>query len=347
MDNMIFNSCALYGDYLYFQQAFDHVMGKMNIHNGQVEYVTDIMNYSQNILSGGIDKCIVVGDKFYGTEMSGSKLMQLDLLTNTCSCIVLDYQYEKWGNVALLTLWENHIYLVPSYGNSLVKIDIDTAEVTYESKLYDGVEKAEDGKYFTSGCRDGNIIWLEGKNKLYSFDLELNEVEVYDADNSDKEYIDIACLKEGLLLIDNEGAAISWEKNKEKQCILDMHEEGYFVKSLVTEENVYLLPSLGENIYVINRDRQNCKRYEAYPEDFCYKNVRGWAKYYEYSEDADSYYVAMRLGNYLLKVDKKTGVEEWIKPKYPSEKERIQLWAKQKYILQEQTMNLESLLVNI
>ena len=66
---------------------------------------------------------------------------------------------------------------------------------------------------------------------------------------------------------------------------------------------------------------------DNYPDDFRY-NELSWSRYHGSCENERYIWYANRSANYILRLDKKNDLAEWIKPEAPSLKEESEYYVK-------------------
>ena len=117
----------------------------------------------------------------------------------------------------------------------------------------------------------------------------------------------------------------------------------------VTDKNIWLLPDLGEDIYVYYSESKKLEKYDGYPEGFAYLMTENWGKYISAREYKGIYYHDMHSANCILCIDKNSGEEKWIKPSIPGRMEECQYYIENgcQVILQEAELPLEKFLETV
>ena len=136
-------------------------------------------------------------------------------------------------------------------------------------------------------------------------------------------------------ILDIHGDVYQWDSNQNILIeIFDNEEKGNlfkFEKVVAAGKKVWILPSLGEDIFVFDKDKEEVEKYIDYPKDFKYEMPDDRGKYVSYCEDDSYYYFSLSSGNFILSIGKENGKETWILPKWPSEDKRQEILFKRNY----------------
>ncbi len=146
---------------------------------------------------------------------------------------------------------------------------------------------------------------------------------------------------------DNELLKIDFE-SEEQKILWQFKNNPQIIFLCATERNIWLLPSLGEEIYIYSFADESMLEYSNYPQDFKYKTNRGWSKYYGYTENEGRYFWAMRAANYILTINKENGTGAWFQPKGVKAEDRKKWPAKRKLdIVLEGNSTIEDIIIDM
>lgn len=345
-----FNACAFYKNKLYSITNGESFPVVLDMETKNLSYLDDISNDDCMILPGGLDVAITVNDEIYFFGLDGDSVAIYNITTNSCETIHINCHVQDWGNFAAVTKIENDIILFSSYDANIVKINTQTHNVIYVGRIDHKLHQRAGEKRFSCGCRVDNSMWLFGNDQVVmEYDMVSGKCKEHFLPVQMKEYADVIYRDNVFYLLGIDGQVINWnlQNNRTKRLVEKQNREAGFMRMLPTYCNIWLLPALGNDIYVIDDRTEAVTIYQSYPKDFEYIGSAEWSKYYGYCEDENRYYLAMRLTNYMLSIDKKTGKEQWLKFELPTEKEYIFQFTKRKKIINESEFTLQNYLVGI
>lgn len=325
---------------LYYVIHNRHAIRKLNLKKNIAEYIDNPEGYIPEEWSG-IDKIWGYEDKLYLFEQNGDRMLEYSLRDQKSRCFLLNCGMHSCDNWAAFTVCNNVLFAFASYLNRIIKIELNSGELKKDSFPIDDIFKLEKKletlnkgknkipcKLFSCGCRVDDDIWLFMEQNTYvlKYNLFSGECKTYSLPEEIRG-CNYAVWKENIFyILSNEGNVYLWNPLKAKKEILFDSENRnypYFSKLIVTDTNIWIMPYMGEDIYVVNlKDRGFCK-YDRYPNDFSYLEDPNRSKYYEYTEDEENVYFAMHSANYVLCIERKSGKEKWIKPKEPELEEEI------------------------
>lgn len=251
----------------------------------------------------------------YALEMSGKYMCEYCVDTQEIRYIQIDCNNRVDGNFALLATEDNQVLIFERmYGVTIY----DTKNEIVQKIPYPFIE----GEVIT-GCKYENHYFLFHKNghKIFEFDISLKKWNTICLKRELKHVMHVIADKANIFILSEDGIIIRWDV-RENVNILETAKKCYNVeraasKICVTNNSIIVLPSLAEDILIIDKLTYEVKIFQKYPEDFRYKN-NNWTKYYGYCENEESYFFACRKSPYILKVDKINDNISWIKSKLKS-----------------------------
>lgn len=342
---LTFNTGAIYQNRIYSITNFENFPIVFDLEKEEISYIHNIKDYDCGMMSVGVDEAFGIGNEVYFFSLRGDVVAVYNIVSNSYEKISIDCHVQDWGNYAAITNVDEYIFLFPSYGEKVVKINTKTHEVLYEESLYRALDKKRDDKIFKCGCCVDKTMWLFG-NKVVAYDLIAQKYRSYDLPKCMEECINAVYSHGCFVLLDKYGQVIKWniKEHQVKRLLEKQEAELPFVRMISTKWKLWILPALGEDILIIDCETESVSKYQDYPGNYRYNEIAGWSKFYGYCEDDKKYYLAMRTSNYMLCIDKVTGKESWIKPKTPDNKEKLLVCKTNRYLMQEEFFSLEEFL---
>ncbi len=317
----------------------------LDIRQGTAEIVSGIKGYKEALLLGVIEKTVQSNGKIYGFESRGENMLIYDPAENCCWCKELNYHQEDWGNALLITPYADDIYVFPKYMDFIYKIDTKTDQVIkIDNPTYAGMDRS-----VSAGVNDGRVYFFQrGGDKVTEYDLCSGQCRERSLPRKLGNLVCAQYFEGFFFLLCRDGSLMSWDAdgNVLETLIYPFARDEnppYFSMCTVTKKNIWLLPDIGEDIYVYCRESQELKKYDGYPEGFAYQMTEEWGKYLTAHEYRDTYYHDMHSANCILCIDKNSGDEKWIKPSVPGRVEECQYYIESgcPVILQEAELPLE------
>ena len=348
MDRMTFNSSTIVNKKMYFISNFENILAYMDMENGKISYLKNIKGFSPDIVRDGIEKVIEENGKIYFFILDGKSILIYDIEKNSCKTIHIDFGKELWGNYAAIIQYNKKIFLFPSYKSDIIKIDTEMDEVVYEKNIYDKLVSHEKEKVFCCGCQVDNNVYLFGEQDVAIYNLITDEYKRQKVKNEKIKFIDVVNFENKFYFTDKLGRIYQKDTfNGSMEILFDANKGEYSIGKLVsTKKNLWILPSLGEKIYVLDYKSGIVSIYENYPYDLEYYNIGG-TKYHDFCKYEKKYYVSMRLNNYILTIDEETGLGNWIKPKNPDLSDKIKVYVEYQIIHKEEITALKEFINSV
>lgn len=344
----LFPTCVVDGKgSIYCVTHIEHIIEKIDLNRNNVKYIKNPPKYIPTEW-GAVDRLLFDNDRIYLFEENGRRLLEYSLIEKKSRCFELNCNLHICDNYAFCTIENNILFVFPSFLNKIIKIDLEDGKVKFKENLcrdinyifgqekilyiYDESELNLPCKLYSCGCQIGHEVWLftERKQLVIRYNL-LTETYI---EYLLPEYID-GCIhvvqKEKIFyILDAKGNVYLWNFRDGKAELLftgkSTDKYPCFWRIAITNINIWMLPSIGEDIYIINILTKETKKYDRYPKDYCYYPYPERSKFYGYDEDAENYYFAMHSANYMLIINKFTGKGKWLRPKEADLDERIKYY---------------------
>lgn len=323
----------------------------LDIQEGTAKNVSGIKKYSEVLKLDTIEKMVHANGKIYGFESKGENMVIYDPEKNCCQCKELDFHQKDWGNALSITLYGDDIYVFPKYKDFILKIDTKTDQaIKIDNPAY-----ARMDKNVSAGVNDGYVyFFLRDSNKVTEYDLCADRCREYNLSHKLGNLVRVQYFDGLFFLLSRDGGLWAWDvKGNILETLVSpfIKEENshYFSMCTATRKNIWLLPDIGEDIYIYCRESRKLEKYDGYPEGFTYFITENWGKYITNHEYGGTYYHDMHAANCILCIDKNSGEEKWIKPSIPGRMEECQYYIENgcQVILQEAELPLEKFIETV
>lgn len=344
----LFPTCVVEKELLYSITHNNCIIEKMDLKNNKVICIDNPDGYNSKEWSGA-DNILLYNQKIYFFEQNGKRIMEYSVTDKKTRYFDLNLQAYLYFNYAYCTIWDNRIYIFPSFINEIIIVDLQTGKIMKKEKFCDdlyyifnkekincipGTDLNFPYRLFSCGCQVKNTIWIftEKSQKVIKFDLLTEKIEQYILPRMIKGCVHAVWKNKKFYLLSLEGFVYVWKYEKNEIEMLYDEKKNcqypYFHRIAVTDKNIWLIPFFGDDIYIVDKMTKKYSFYNEYPKDFCYFGGYERCRFYGYSEDKNNYYFAMHSANYLLIIDKLTGKEKWIKPINPTMQEMQKYYMK-------------------
>lgn len=355
-----FLACTIFDHDLYFISEEDCILMKMNIDSGKVEYLNRPNSFDVQISDPLIwklpDKMIVHERKIYVLETDGKRLVEYYVDENRYRCIELDCSVFECCNFAAFAIYNDKAYIFPSYLDKVIVVDLTIGSVIQQLSictdiLYEfGKTESIPSKLFSCGCRVGNSEWIfmERLGEVVEYNMETDEYQRHIVPAKIKGCAHAEWKNDTFYILSLEGKVYKWNfyNNNVREWSLGNQSKSYpaYREMVITNGVIWILPEVGNDILLIDIEKDYVEKYSNYPVDFSYEAPEHYSKYYVHCEDDNFYYFSMHSGNYIFCVEKFSGKEKWIKPIEPN---YIEYYAKNSCYVNERRYNLKNYFSNI
>ncbi len=356
----LFLTCTSIHKKLYSYTIFKSIPITIDMNTWEINLLEDLKNYDQSFVAYTM---VSIKDDIFALELNGKRIMKYNINEKRCQYFDINCNKKSWENYAGYATYEKYLYIFPRYQNKIIKINLESGKIQIVPKIYSDINfykeykhpKAEkELEYFSCGCQCQNIMWLFQRqgNIVGAYDLKYNIYQEYRIPITFNDCVHAMCYKDMLYILSSEGRIYCWnhmirtiEEIVDCSCSNIVNQSNIFSRIAITDESIFLLPSLENDIFYMDLKTKKLKKYVSYPVDFRYYEVEGWSKYYGFCEDNKYYYFAMRSTNYLLVINKNTGRVKWIKPIFSSHKKYKKLYIKyNKNLLSELDCSIKDIL---
>lgn len=332
MGEILFSECVLINKELYFFETDDGLPAKMNLESGKISFLK--LPYNYRIQRGSeIDLMQQKNGKIYALQNAGNNMLEYDLNHHTSCYFDINCAYNEWGNFAAFTVFESQLYIFPKYEKKVVKFDIN------EKKIYKQVYFSKETAFFC-GCRVHDTMWLfpQNGNEIIAYDLRTENIQKHYSQIEIADCIFAAYGAEKVYVLNKYGIVYIWDMHDYKMQVLTIAELEHMDSNTVgrivyAKGKLIMLPLFGKNIQILDLAKNTVEIYADYPDDFQYDTRFVWSKYYGICEDEEYFYFALRLSNYLLRIQKNSGMLSWIKPVFPDESEKFKILREKGWIM--------------
>lgn len=341
----LFPACAVdSGKNIYYVTHGEHVIKKLDLKTGQVEYLNNPDGYRPMEWSG-VDRLFLHRGNLYLLEQTGRRMFEYSLQDKTGKCFEIGNSLSINGNNwAANIVYEDTVFIVSSFANELVKVNLVSNEIEKEKlalesdyilereKEYYIVKEKEIEiihRLYSCSCKVETDMWLftERQQMVLKYDLARGKKTQHILPEVIKGCVH-AVWKNGLFyILSIEGNVYSWDfANNKTRILYDGEGENpypSFAELVVTDKKIWMIPYVAEDIYVVDLENGEKSIFSAYPEDFLYCDDPNRSHYYGYCEDGDNYYFAMHSANYMLIIEKKRNNGKWLRPIEPKLREIV------------------------
>lgn len=274
--------------------------------------------------------CTYIGDKLYLVDNSGEAFLEYDINLNTFEKYYIDAYVKDDNNIAAVESSDKYVFVVSQYEGKIYIYDSDKKKLEQDKSLQKKITKLY-GKMTQCNVRcwkNDKFLYfiINHKNDYYVCRYNMLRMCLEDLSQKIISYSmrTAYCFEHMLYILEDDYLVKVWDLNTNKtqqiemDCfrqLIDKKELKYtyaFSALVVTQKNLWLFPAgANEDIYVYDLLEHSGRKYEEYPEDFCYLNMENWSKYADMKQREGYIYVAARLSNYYLLINVQTGEGSW------------------------------------
>lgn len=313
MREYLFSNCAIENNNLYFFLSHSGIPAKFELAQGQIS----ILNFNSSLTLGKgdcIDQITAYNGRIYALRNQGDALLIYDMNINECIDIGIDCNKKPWGNFIDMFVYHSKLYIFERYKKSVLTLDCDDNKI--KTRVYGFANKQE----FICGSRILDRMWLFPKqgNIIGCYNLISHMYEEFSAGFEFCNVIDCTNFENEIYILDRNGCIYCWDADDRmlSLCFSELSLE-LMGRIVVTNQNIILLPSVGSEIKIYDKQIKVLRTYDQYPVGFKYEANPEWSKYHGRCEDENNIYFAMRSANHLLIIEKESGELSWVIPQLP------------------------------
>ncbi len=317
----------LFGGFAPFERkllvfSYGNFLLDFNLENGVVEFP---QNISMEIckMTTKVDWFIKADDYLLATSMWGNHAYLYEPQKGNWIELEISCHEKPWGNFMDVFSYNGFIYILPRHRDFFVKIDLAKRTVLHMAAPF--LSQSDKERLIT--CRRENSIYFFEKYscEILIYDLLTEHSEKKKLPDTVKDIVSIRFYKDKFYILSGDGCLQSFdERTNVLEKIVEPIEEGesnLFVDLAITDQNIWLLPQMGEDIYIFDYKDNVLRKYDKYPDNFAYADFKNYSKFARGHEYQDKTYFGMHSANHLLIIHKNTGTAQWIAPILPSEQE--------------------------
>lgn len=325
----IFSAGIVIENVIYFFSEKENTFMKIEINKWKIEYNDKFIKYELNTL-GKTDLLRRIGKVIYRLPLKGGYIDSFSLDNGLYKKTQIKLYDRDWDNFAAFEVNERFLYVFPKWEKTVFKIDSLNYNMEIISLMpeYEGREKNEGFTCFSVSCREDNLLWLleEGNHQIYIYDMDNDTFFTRTAPEQIDRCTFFLKISKFVYCMTPYNKIFVWDTKTDKcRQLWEAEEyrdtEYYFGQMIFAAGKIIVLPALGDDIVIIDCNSGTSLLYDNYPEDFSYLNIK-WGKYINSFEDNMYYYFPMRLSEYLMAIDKKTGEIIWHKVMMPTKNEK-------------------------
>lgn len=323
----LFRASVFENGMIYSFSVFKNLPIMIDLRENTINLLDNLKNYDISFIP---DDMLAIKDMkdIFVLEMNGNRLMSYNIEKRNCKYFEIGCNREEWGNFAMLSIYKKKVYIFPKYFGKVIKVDKDSGLVSDDVQLKINIQ---------CGCQIENIVWLfqEKGNSVIAYNMEDDTWRAYKLPIELDNCIHVIEYNKKFCFLSSEGRVFLWDAVDgaiEKICDCSDVEETSetYIRIAASRRALFLLPSLGKDIFKIDMDTKKIEKYEKYPKDFQYCELEQCSKYNGYCESEKFYFFSMRSANYMLCIDKYTDQEKWIKLQSPLTESYMKVYAKYK-----------------
>lgn len=334
MENIIFRDCTEINNKLYFWD--EDTATPMTIDLEQRECsILDISN-RERYRDQFIDLTTSIDSKIYSVERSGAYMCEYSIDTRQVRYINIGCQWRADGNFALMQHEANNIFIFErKHGVTIYDTISDKVEKIPYPIAVDEV---------ITGCKykDEYLLFPKDGDQVFRYDVRKKKWCTNKMRTQLFRVVHAVSEQNNIYILTEDGTIIEWDMG-DNWNVINVAKAFYNTdraasRICLTKDNFVVLPSVADEILIIDKESLEMTIYKEYPQNFKYSN-NTWTRYLGYCENEREYLFACRTSSYVLKISKETTELTWI----PSEiDENLFFEYEQRFpVIQEKTRYLD------
>lgn len=346
------DSIGITEKYIWFV-SHDGIFSKVNKVTGKLEIIhTDIQEFVD--FGNSVDNILNINNKLYIVNQIGSKMLQYDIEENSFKPISIPIQFDvvNWGCFSLFEKLGDNICLLARDLSIALLYDVKQQSFSRDTKLEEMMRQQgiiESGKQNFEVVVYENILYFIGKctGKILLWDWQKKVLVDSFLCKEEDEWCSACIDKDYILLLSVNGTVYIYDKLSFKLVnIMNIGNKIRFsYKGIIAAQDKYfVLPSLENDIFVIDKKGSNLVHKLDVPSDFRkYCNLPDfWSKFHGIAQYKNEIWAANRMYNYYLCIDVMKDRVNWLKIKEIALKDILDYLVVSKRELHEQINSLES-----
>lgn len=307
MENIIFRDCTEINDKLYFGDEDTATLMVIDLRQQECG-ILDISN-SEKYRGQFIDLVTSVDSKIYFLDRSGAYMCEYSTDTKLVRYIKIDCQWRGDGNFALMQHDAKNIFIFDrKYGVTIYDTVTDRVEKIPYPIAVDEV---------VTGCKykDEYLLFQRTGDRALRFDVKKKKWCTVKMETPLIHVIHVVAEQNNIYILTEDGSIIEWDVS-DRWNEINVAKNFYNAdraasRICLTKDNFVVLPSVADEILIIDKESLGMTIYKEYPQNFKYSN-NTWTRYLGYCENEQEYFFACRTSRYVLKISKRTTDFLWI-----------------------------------
>lgn len=321
MKNINFHTCIYKKGKLWFITDSEYFMN-IDTSTGKFSFVNE---FKSIIYQQVTDSMIADEDYIYWVEQDGKRLFEYNIRNDECEIYLMpEVPMIKWSCFAAVCIRNHKIYFFAKYTNKLIVFNTKNKEFREKDELYNHIQNLDQNNQMPliecfSQDKDEMYLFLPGGNKIVKYNLDNENTEEIELTESLGK-VQCAVWKHNIFYILNvDGEIRLFDRNfiKLKEIKCDTISNNSYGRIVLTDTKLFVLPALADKIQIVDLNHFKVETLDDYPDDFKYENKEWW-KYIGYTENNQYIWIANRMSNYILRINKDTEQIEWWKVQAPS-----------------------------
>lgn len=299
--------------------SYENLLLEFNLADSTLHFIQNMNSeICREMSNDRVEQLIWVEDSLVIVSMWGQKVYVYDLEEDRWQDLDIDCHQKGWGNFLEVFGRKQYLYIVPRYRKHIIKIDTKAKQI---SRLECPLMSQIDIENVVTCVKDDTIYFFDGTNHhAFGYNLSADDYTCVGIQSTLEKIAAVQYYKNLFFLLYESGRTIIWdEQDNTLETIIDPingSQPNYFGQLAVTAKDIWLLPALGEDIYIYNFENKLLRRYEDYPKELKYLNLENYYKYVPGKRYKDKIYFGMHSANHILCINANTK-EEWFCPKLP------------------------------
>lgn len=275
--------------------------------------------------------CTTDGEKIYFADNYGEALVIYDVDSKLREEYILDANIKDDNNIVTVENYAGNIFVVENFRGNIYIFNKSNKNIEKDCALCQKIKRTfKTGMPYIYCWKIGNYLYFkmvsEDAHEIFKYNLEKRSLENIQEVVLPEQIMGSYYFEDKLFMLQDDFNIIVWnikDSTIDKIELMDLHQllgenkPKYIFSSIaVTKRNIWLLPSsMGKDIYIYDLQKKCVRKYDDYPSDFFYLEMKDWSKYSEIKEREGFIYIAARSSNYYLIIDVDRGIGIW-KPAY-------------------------------
>lgn len=325
--------------------------------------------------------CMLNNKMLYVTEKNGT-FVQVDLSNGEVEVLGRDALKSKVTYIAVI---DDAIYAVDANGAWLAESKIEGGKIIYHDlecdgkrfvsicrykgkiffflrdetavMVFDALSKRTERYTFTVPYSSDGSIFDVGcfcRDSMFLFNLVQKVCVRYSLSSYQVDSIKNITLADSISSITYANGKIYalaantvYEMTDDFTPVVTVQDKSLCTRLCVTEKHIWMMPGLGEDIFIYSMETGQYRTFDEYPNDYEYSIKEGWWKFMSWCGDNKYIYWLMRLNNYILKIDRESGQGSWIKPFIKNPSLAVKQYLDKRQLVSEGICSLEQYLTYI